>query len=98
MFLPSLTEVYAVEQKTEGQPFEYWKRRLGISSPQGWYSEHAMPERICYGVDNHTSPQRVRFRSAFVDLARNVWYAYSTGSVYDNSASRALRSCPVVVL
>jgi len=94
-----MTEVYAIEQKTEGQPFEYWKRRLGISSPQGWYGEHAMPERICYGVDNHTSPQLVRFRSAYVTHACNAWCAGSTGSVgYGYYASSALRSCPIVVL
>lgn len=98
VFLPSMTEVYVIEQKTEGQPFEYWKRRLGISSPQGWYGEHAMPERICYGVDNHTSPQHVRFRSAYVSNACGTWCAYSTGGVYSGSASGALRSCPVVVL
>lgn len=98
VFLPSMTEVYAVEQKTEGQAFEYWKRRLGISSPQDWYGEHAMPERICYGVDNHTSPQYVRFRSAYVGIACATWSATPAGYVYYNYASNALRACPVVVL
>lgn len=98
VFLSSLTETYVKEQETEGQVFEYWKRRLGISSPQGWYDENAMPERICYGVENHTSPQHVRFRSAAVGFACRVWFAYSTGCAYANYASYDLRSCPVVVL
>lgn len=99
VFLPSLTETYAVEQKTEGQPFEYWKRRLGIPAPQGLYSEHAIPERISYGVENHTSARYVRFRSASVYNAYNAWNAYPNGSVDDGAhAFSSLRVCPVVVL
>ena len=97
VFLPSLEQMYCVPQKVgEGEYHEYWKRRSGLTSPNAQYSTN--PNMITYAVENHTSPQHVRLRSAIRGNAYNAWYVSSSGYVYSVSASTATRFAPLVVI
>lgn len=97
VFIPSLEQMYCVPQKSgEGEYHEYWKRRSGATSPLTQYGTY--PNIITYAVENHTSPQNVRLRSAYRGYAYHTWNVYSSGYVHGNYASYALRFSPLVVL
>lgn len=99
VFLPSLEQMYITPQKSgEGEYHEYWKRRSGMTSPMAQYGTY--PNIITYAVENHTSPQYVRLRSASRGLAAYTWYVTSSGFVFYHyySARSALRFAPIVVL
>ena len=97
VFLPSLEQMYCVPQKAgEGEYHEYWKRRSGLTSPNAQYSTN--PNMITYAVENHTSPQYVRLRSANRGNANSTWSVYSSGNVPSNGASGAIRFAPLVVI
>lgn len=97
VFLPSLEQMYCVPQKAgEGEYHEYWKRRSGLTSPNAQYSTN--PNMITYAVENHTSPQYVRLRSALRGGAHLAWLVYSSGYVGHGDASSAARFAPLVVI
>lgn len=98
VFLPSLEEMYINPQKAgEGDAHEYWRRRSGRTSPLPWYQN--TPEYVTFAVENHTSPQYVRLRSANRSNAYNAWNVTSTGYVYGgNYAGNSIRFSPLVVL
>ena len=97
VFIPSLEQMYCVPQKSgEGEYHEYWKRRSGLTSPNAQYSTN--PNMITYAVENHASAQTVRLRSAYRGNANSAWRVYSSGGVYYDVASVALRFSPLVVL
>ena len=97
VFLPSLEEMFINPQKAgEGEAHEYWKRRSGMSSVMQQYQTY--PNIITYAVENHTSPQYVRLRSAGRGNANNTWSVYSSGYVNYYGASGAFRFSPLVVL
>ena len=98
VFLPSLEQMYCNPQKAgEGEYHEYWKRRTGRTTPCAQYGTY--PELIHYAVENHTSPQSVRLRSANRGHANYTWFVYSSGYVgYGCTASGAYRFSPLVVL
>lgn len=97
VFIPSLEQIYVNPQKSgEGEYHEYWKRRSGSSTPLAQYS--TTPSMITYAVENHTSPQTVRLRSAVRGYAYSAWYVSSSGGVYSYGASSAYRFAPLVVI
>lgn len=97
VFLPSLEQMYCVPQKAgEGEYHEYWKRRSGLTSPNAQYSTN--PNMITYAVENHTSSQLVRLRSAHRGYANFTWYVGSSGTVYGTYASYSNRFAPLVVI
>lgn len=98
VFLPSLEQMYCNPQKAgEGEYHEYWKRRTGRTTPCAQGGTY--PELIHYAVENHTSPQYVRLRSAARGNAYNAWFVYSSGYVGSYGyASNAYRFSPLVVL
>ena len=97
VFLPSLEQMYCNPQKAgEGEYHEYWKRRSGRTTPCAQGGTY--PELIHYAVENHTSPQYVRFRSAGRGNASNAWLVDSSGDVYSYYASFAFRFAPLVIL
>lgn len=97
VFIPSLEQIFVNPQKSgEGEYHEYWKRRSGretVMAQGGTY-----PQIITYAVENHTSAQNVRLRSAHRGSAYSAWIVYSSGGVYSNGASSANRFSPLVVL
>ena len=98
VFIPSLEQIFCVPQKAgEGEYHEYWKRRSGATSPLAQWGTY--PNIITYAVENHTSAQHVRLRSAYCGSANLTWYVYSSGSVSSSyHASNAGRFSPLVVL
>ena len=97
VFLPSLEQMYIEPQKAgEGEYHEYWKRRLGRTTPAP--RSQTYPELIHYAVENHTSAQYVRLRSAYRGGAYNAWIVTSSGLVYHYYASYAYRFSPLVFL
>lgn len=97
VFLPSVEQIYAKPQISgEGEYHEYWKQRTGSDTPIA--TGVANSNMITYAVENPTSPQNVRLRSAYRGLASSAWYVHSSGYVGYGSASSALRFSPLVVM
>lgn len=97
VFLPSLEEMYITPQKAgEGESHEYWIRRSGRTSPLPWYTP--TPEYVTYAVENHTSAQYVRLRSAYRINSHDTWSVPSSGYVFSYYAYYAYRFSPLVVL
>lgn len=97
VFLPSLEQMYYNPQISgEGNAHEYWKRRSGSKTKLPQYQ--SLPRMVTYAVENHTSPQYVRLRSAGRGNAYITWYVYSSGSADGNGAPNANRFAPLVVI
>lgn len=100
-FPASLEQEYIVPQASgvEGEYWEYWKRRLGISSPQAQGSGGALAEHIRYAYNAKTSAQSCRLRSAFRGAALSVWSVSTSGyAYYYNAATTANRCAPACVI
>lgn len=64
VFIPSMEQMYCAPQiKGEGTYLEYWKQRSGATAPLAQWGTY--PNIITYAVENHTSPQNIRLRSAY---------------------------------
>ena len=97
VFLPSLEQMYYNPQILgEGNAHEYWKRRSGSKTKLPQYQ--ALPRMVTYAVENHTSPQYVRLRSANRGNANSTWYVNSSGNANSNNATGAFRFAPLVVM
>lgn len=97
VFIPSLEQIFVTPQIAgEGEYHEYWKKRSGSEKPLAQYSTNT--NMITYAVENHTSPQNVRLRSAHRGYAYNTWYVYSSGNVGNGSANLANRFSPLVII
>lgn len=97
VFIPSMEQMYCAPQiKGEGTYLEYWKQRSGATAPLAQWGTY--PNIITYAVENHTSPQIMRLRSAGRGCASSAWYVNSSGIVSNNSASSAYRFAPLVVI
>lgn len=97
VFLPSLEQLFINPQIAgEGTVHEYWQRRSGMKTKMQQYQTY--PRMISYAVENHTSPQFVRLRSAYRGSAYGTWYVNSSGGVNSNGAWGANRFSPLVVV
>lgn len=97
VFIPSMEQMYCAPQiKGEGTYLEYWKQRSGATAPLAQWGTY--PNIITYAVENHTSPQIMRLRSASRGGALNTWSVGSSGNVSGNGASGAFRFAPLVVI
>lgn len=98
VFIPSMEQMYCAPQiKGEGTYLEYWKQRSGATAPLAQWGTY--PNIITYAVENHTSPQYLRLRSANRGGASSAWSVGSSGNVYSgNHASNATRFAPLVVI
>lgn len=92
-FIPSLEEIYVQPQiKGEGDVHEYWKRASQSSEPLKQYGTY--PQMRTFAVENHTSPQTIRLRSAGRGYACYTWIVYASGYVSGNYAYWANRCSP----
>ncbi len=97
VFLPALQQIYVNPQKSgEGDAWEYWKRVAGTSTPLAQWGTY--PQMITYAVENKTSAQYVRLRSAHRGNANYTWGVHSSGYVYSGNASNANRFSPACVI
>lgn len=99
-FPPSLEQMYITPQAasgTEGTAWQYWKERLGRTSPaQQWQT---YKELIAYALESHTSAQDVRLRSARRGYACYAWGVDSSGYVYGHyGAWHAWRCAPACAI
>lgn len=99
-FPASLEQEYIVPQLSgaEGEYWEYWKRRLGLTSPQGSGSANANANHIRYAYDARTSAQYCRLRSAYRGNATYTWAVNSTGYAYNYNATYSNRCAPACVI
>jgi len=97
-FLASLEQEYCVPQLAgaEGAYWEYWRRRLGVSTPQA--SGQVNANHIRYAYNAKSSPQHCRLRSAGRGFATSTWTVASSGSLGYGSATGADRAVPACVI
>lgn len=96
-FIPSLEQAYCVPQVSgEGTYWEYWKQKSELSSPNAQWSTNA--KMITYAMENHSSAQTVRLRSALRYDSISTWCISSSGNVYGYSATSASRFSPACVI
>lgn len=96
--LISLEQMYTNPQIAgEGEVHEYYKELNGTSTKfqQGQTYEILKT----FAIENHTSPQGVRLRSALRNSAYYTWFVYSSGYVGNYCyASYALRPAPLMFI
>lgn len=97
IFLPALEQIYVNPQKSgEGDAWEYWKRVAGTSAPLAQWGTY--PQMITYAVENTSSAQLVRLRSASRGDAISTWLVGSSGDVSGYVASSSYRFSPACVI
>lgn len=97
VFLPALEQIYVNPQKSgEGDAWEYWKRVAGTTTPLAQWGTY--PQMITYAVENTSSAQYVRLRSASRGGAYVTWNVNSSGYVRNHGASNSYRFAPACVI
>lgn len=99
-FPTSLEQEYIVPQASgvEGDYWEYWKRRLGLSSPQIQGGSGANANHIRYGYNAKTTAQTCRLRSAYRGSATDTWHVTTTGIANAYYAPTSYRCAPACVI
>lgn len=96
-FQASLEQEYINPQVYgEGSAWKYWKERLGTPSPQAQYA--ATDAHIRYAIENQTSPQNCRLRSAYRSNAYKSWYTTTAGYANISDSYSAYRCAPACVI
>lgn len=95
--LISLEQMYIEPQAAgEGEAHEYYKELNGTAKKFQWWQTYEILKT--FAVENPTSPQSVRLRSAYRSLACDTWLVYSSGSVNLSSASGASRPASLMFI
>lgn len=95
--LISLEQMYIEPQAAgEGEAHEYYKELNGTAKKFQWWQTYEILKT--FAVENPTSPQFVRLRSAFRGSAFDTWFVYSSGYVSTNNASGAYRPAPLMFI
>ena len=93
--LISLEQMYVNPQISgEGEFHEYYKELNGTDTKFQQYQTYEILKT--YAIENVTSSQYVRLRSANRGNACNTWYVNASGNVNNNNASNANRFAPIV--
>ena len=71
---------------------EYRKRASGMAEKMQQYKTY--PQIRTFAIENHTSPQGVRLRSATRGASHDAWYVNSDGGVGYGTAGWARRCAP----
>ena len=95
--LISLEQMYIEPQAAgEGEAHEYYKELNGTAKKFQWWQTYEILKT--FAVENPTSPQLVRLRSANRSYACYTWYVNSSGGVYGGSASNANRPASLMFI
>lgn len=95
--LISLEQMYIEPQDAgEGEAHEYYKELNGTAKKFQWWQTYEILKT--FAVENPTSPQSVRLRSAHRSYACSAWIVYSSGSVDSSGASYAGRPAPLMFI
>ena len=90
IYLPALEQMSIEPQLAgEGTTWDYWK---SMTTKMKRYQTY--PQMRTFAIENHTSPQYVRLRSAIRGGSCNAWCVNSSGNVYTYYAIGALRCAP----
>lgn len=81
IYLPALEQMSIEPQLAgEGTTWDYWKRASSMTTKMKQYQTY--PQIRTFAIENHTSPQHVRLRSAFRGNSYGTWYVGSSGYVF----------------
>lgn len=95
--LISLEQMYIEPQAAgEGEAHEYYKELNGTAKKFQWWQTYEILKT--FAVENPTSPQHVRLRSANRSYACYTWYVNSSGNVGSSNASNALRPASLMFI
>lgn len=95
--LISLEQMYIEPQAAgEGEAHEYYKELNGTAKKFQWWQTYEILKT--FAVENPTSPQRVRLRSAYRNSAYDTWNVTSGGYVNSNNASAASRPASLMFI
>ena len=95
--LISLEQMYIEPQAAgEGEAHEYYKELNGTAKKFQWWQTYEILKT--FAVENPTSSQSVRLRSARRDTACHTWFVSSSGSVGSCYASLAIRPAPLMFI
>lgn len=93
IYLPALEQMSIEPQLAgEGTTWDYWKRASSMTTKMKRYQTY--PQIRTFAIENHTSPQYVRLRSAIRGGSCNAWCVNSSGNVYTYYAIGAIRCAP----
>lgn len=93
IYLPALEQMSIEPQLAgEGTTWDYWKRASNMTTKMKQYQTY--PQIRTFAIENHTSPQYVRLRSARRGNSYDAWCVYSSGNVSNYYASWANRCAP----
>ena len=107
VWLPSKEELYSVVDTSntsvsisgvEGPYWEYWKTRMGTSSPAADNNSSTNSKRLTYAVENTTSTSHVWLRSAYRSYSHVVWVLRNSGNLNNNHAYNTLRAAPACAI
>jgi hypothetical protein len=95
--LISLEQMYIEPQAAgEGEAHEYYKELNGTAKKFQWWQTYEILKT--FAVENPTSPQHVRLRSASRNYAYYTWLVYSSGYVSSDNASYAIRPASLMFI
>ena len=95
--LISLEQMYIEPQAAgEGEAHEYYKELNGTAKKFQWWQTYEILKT--FAVENPTSPQYVRLRSATRNYAYDTWSVYSSGGVSYSYASYAIRPASLMFI
>lgn len=95
--LISLEQMYIEPQAAgEGEAHEYYKELNGTAKKFQWWQTYEILKT--FAVENPTSPQYVRLRSATRTSASGAWNVGSSGYVNYNNASNAYRPASLMFI
>lgn len=93
IYLPALEQMSIEPQLAgEGTTWDYWKRASNMTTKMKQYQTY--PQIRTFAIENHTSPQYVRLRSAIRGSSCDTWRVNSSGYVGYNYAISAGRCAP----
>lgn len=95
--LISLEQMYIEPQAAgEGEAHEYYKELNGTAKKFQWWQTYEILKT--FAVENPTSPQNVRLRSAYRSYACVAWFVNSSGGVNNSGASSAYRPASLMFI
>lgn len=99
-FPASLEQEYVVPQASgvEGEYWEYWKRRLGRTTPQEQGSAGALATHIRYAYNAKTTAQNCRLRSCHRSSAFHAFYIAVSGNANSSNSTASNRCAPACVI
>ena len=93
IYLPALEQMSIEPQLAgEGTTWDYWKRASSMTTKMKRYQTY--PQIRTFAIENHTSPQYVRLRSAIRGGSCNAWCVNSSGNVTTYYAIGDTRCAP----